>query len=147
MKQTVLHQKHLQSTSKMTDFQGWQVPLQFSDVLDEYHAVRAAAGLFDIGYLGRIEVSGAGAMPLLQKIITRTMAKMAEGSAHYALICNDSGFILDDLLIFRLPGGPSGHGYLLATNAGNTEKIMHWLKKHAAGDVHITDKTHALAHF
>ena len=60
MKQTVLHQKHLQANAKLTDFQGWQTPLSFSDVSAEYHAVRTAAGLFDISYLGRIEISGAG---------------------------------------------------------------------------------------
>ena len=54
MKQTVLHQKELQLSAKMTDFQGWQVPLQYSTVLDEYHAVRTAAGLFDVSFLGRI---------------------------------------------------------------------------------------------
>ncbi len=79
MKQTVLHQKHLQVNAKMTDFQGWQVPLQYSEVLDEYHAVRTAAGLFDIGYLGRIEITGTGAAALLQKVFTRNTAKMTEG--------------------------------------------------------------------
>jgi aminomethyltransferase len=88
MKQTILHQKHLQANARMTDFQGWQTPLQFSDVLAEYHAVRTAAGLFDIGYLGRIEISGTGAGTLLQKVLTRNTAKMTIGSAHYGLICN-----------------------------------------------------------
>lgn len=142
MKQTVLHQKHLQLNAKMTEFQGWQVPLQYSDVQDEYHAVRAAAGLFDIGCLGRIEVSGAGAAPLLQKVHTRNTEKMAEGTVHYGLVCNESGFILDDGLLFRL----SGNRYLLTTNAANTEKILHWLKKHASGDVTVTDATQTVAH-
>lgn len=147
MKQTILHQKHLRSNAKMTDFQGWQIPLQFSDAQGEYHAVRSAAGLFDIGYLGRIEVSGAGAMALLQKIVTHNIAKLAEGAAHYGLICNEAGGILDDILVFRLSDGPSGRRYLLSTNAGNTEKILLWLKQHAPADVEITDKTSALAHF
>ena len=145
MKQTVLHQSHLQASSKMTDVQGWQVPLQFSDVQDEYHAVRAFAGLFDIGYLGRIEVSGAGATALLQKILTRNTSKMAVGSAHYSLICNEGGFILADVLVFLVSNGSPHRRYLLTTNAGNTEKILHWLKKHAADDVRITDVTQALA--
>ena len=102
MKQTVLHQKHLQANAKMIDFQGWQIPLQFSDAPAEYHAVRTAAGLFDIGYLGRIEISGMGATPLLQKVLTRNIAKITTGSAHYGLICNESGFVLDDLLILHL---------------------------------------------
>lgn len=143
MKQTVLHKKHLQANAKLTDFQGWQIPLQFSEAQDEYHAVRTAAGLFDIGYLGRIEITGMGAAPLLQKALTRNTTKITLGSAHYGLICNGSGFILDDNLILRL----AADRYVLTTNAGNTEKILLWLKKHATDDVQIIDATHALAQF
>jgi aminomethyltransferase len=143
MKQTVLHQKHLQLNAPLTEYRDWQTPLQFSDVLDEYHAVRTASGLFDIGYLGRIEITGLGAAPLLQNVLTRNVAKIAIGSVHYALICNESGFILDDILILRL----AGNRYMLTTNAGNTDKIFLWLKKHATDDAQITDKTQALAQF
>ena len=147
MKQTVLHQKHLQAKAKMTDFQGWQIPLQFSEVQDEYYAVRTAAGLFDIGYLGKIEVSGASASAFLQNIITRNIAKMSEGSVHYGLICNTSGYILDDILVFLLPDGSSERRYLLTTNAVNTEKILLWLKKYAGSDVQIADVTSVMAQF
>lgn len=148
MKQTVLHQKHLRSAAKMMDYQGWQIPFQFSDLQDECIAVRTAAGLFDVSYLGRIEVSGAGASELLQHIITRNMSKITEGTAHYCLICSDSGFILDDPLLFHLPGGgASGRRYLLTTNACNTEKIISWLKEHAPADVQIADTTNVFAQF
>ena len=140
MKQTLLHHKHLQIKAKMTEYQSWQTPLQFSDALDEYHAVRTAAGLFDIGYLGRIEITGLSAASFLQKVTTRNIEKMTIGSAHYGLICNESGFILDDIVILRL----SGNRYLLTTNAGNTDKILLWFKKHVADDVQVTDKTPAL---
>ena len=143
MKQTVLHQKHLQTNAKMIEFQGWQIPLQFSEVLSEYHAVRTASGLFDIGCLGRIEITGMGAATLLQKVLTRNTAKITIGSAHYGLICNQSGFILDDVLVLHL----AGNRYLLTTTAGNTDKIHLWLKEHAADDVQITDKTQALSQF
>jgi aminomethyltransferase len=143
MKQTVLHRKHLQVNAKLTDYQDWQTPLQFSDALDEYHAVRTTAGLFDIGYLGRIEITGLGAEPLLQKVLTRDIAKITIGSVHYALLCNESGFVLDDVLILHL----AANRYLLTTNAGNADKILLWLKKHATDDVHVTDKTRALAQF
>jgi aminomethyltransferase len=143
MKQTVLHQKHLQVNAKLTDYQDWQTPLQFSDVLAEYQATRTAAGLFDIGYLGRLEIAGSGAASFLQNVLTRNIAKITIGSVHYGLICNESGFILDDILILCL----AGDRYLLTTNAGNTGKILLWFKKHASVDVHITDKTQALAQF
>jgi len=148
MKQTVLHQKHELSKSKMTDYQGWQIPLQFSDIQEEYLAVRARAGLFDIGYLGKIEVSGAGAASLLQKIVTRNVSKIPEGVAQYGLICNDAGRILDDALILHLPvEKTSTDRFLLTTNAANTDKILLWLKQHASGeDVEIADKTPATVH-
>jgi len=143
MKQTVLHQKHLELKAKMTDLQGWQIPLQYGEVQDEYYAVRSAAGLFDISYLGRIEVSGPGAVDLLQKIFTRNTTKIAEGKACYGLICNESGFILNDGLLSRLPG----NRYLLSINAINAEKTLLWLKKPATGDVRITDNTQTIAQF
>ncbi len=142
MKQTVLHRKHELVKAKMTDFAGWQIPLQFSDIQEEYRAVRAAAGLFDIGYLGRIEVRGTGAAALLQNVVTWNLSRVAEGFAHYGLLCNEAGCILDDVLIFHLPSGKtSPDRYLLSTNAANTDKILLWLKQHASKAVEITDRT------
>jgi aminomethyltransferase len=146
MKQTVLHRKHEQQNARMTDFQGWQIPLQFSDALDEYHAVRYAAGLFDTCYLGRIEVTGAGAAGLLDRTLTRSASKMPEGSAQYGFLLNDAGGILDDGFIFRLPSADApGERYLLTTNAVNTEKILGWLRRHATENVEIADRTRETA--
>jgi glycine cleavage system T protein (aminomethyltransferase) len=148
MKQTVLHPKHELSKARMAEFQGWQVPLQFSDVQEEYHAVRSAAGLFDIGYLGRIEVSGAGAAALLHKTVTRNLSKMPEGSEQFGCICNSAGGILDDVFVFRLPAGETaGARWLVSTNALNTEKILAWLRHHASPDVQIVDRTGDTAQF
>jgi aminomethyltransferase len=146
MKQTVLHQKHLQLNAKMTDFQGWEVPLQYTNVPDEYHAVRTAAGLFDISFLGRIEITGRDAAVLIQKVFTRNTAKMSAGSAHYGFICNEAGFVLDDTVLFRFPEGQEDARYVLSTNAVNTEKIFHWLRKHASPRVQISDVTETLIH-
>ncbi|MCK9418399.1 MAG: glycine cleavage system aminomethyltransferase GcvT [Nitrospirae bacterium] len=143
MKQTVLHQKHLQANAPLTEYQDWQTPLQFSDTLAEYHAVHNAAGLFDIGYLGRIEIAGLASTPFLQNMLTGNIAKITIGSVHYGLICNESGFILDDILILHL----AVNRYLITTNAGNTDKILLWLKKHAIENVDITDRSQALAQF
>src|SRR5512135_214640 len=140
MKQTVLHQKHLRASAKMTEYQEWQIPLLFSDVQSEYQAVRTAVGLFDIGYLGRIEIAGSGASALLQRVLTRNIDKISTGSVHYCLICNESGFVLDDALILRL----ASNRYLLTTNTG---KILLWLEKHSTDDTQIIDKTQALAQF
>jgi aminomethyltransferase len=137
MKQTVLHQKHLFCNAKMTDFQGWQTPLLYSDVQEEYYAVRTAAGLFDIGFLGRIEVTGNSATNLLQNICTRNMSKIAEGTSGYSLICNESGFILSDSIVFHL----QTNRHLITINPITAEKIFLWLKKNATGDVQVNYAT------
>lgn len=144
MKQTVLHQKHLQLKAKMTDFQGWQVPQAYSDVLDEHHAVRTAAGLFDLGFLGRIEIAGRDASGLLQQVFTRNIRKMPEGTARYGLICDNDGRILDDCLLFRMGNGDDR--FLLSCNACNTGKILSWLSGHAPPHVRVSERTHSLAH-
>lgn len=141
MKQTVLYQKQLQANAKMTEFQGWQVPAQFFTVLDEYYAVRTAVGLFDLSFLGRIEVSGPGAADLLRTVFSRNMAKMTEAAASYGLICNETGNILDDGIVYHL----KGDRHLLTTNAVNTDKIHKWLTKHATPNVQVIDKTQELA--
>jgi aminomethyltransferase len=147
MKQTVLQQKHELLKAKMTEYQGWQIPNQFSEIQQEYNAVRYTAGLFDISYLGRIEVTGPESPALLQNIITSNILKIPEGSAHYSLICNDVGFILDDIFIHHLAAAKVlGGRYLLSTNAANTEKILNWLKEHESGNVQILDRSQTTAH-
>lgn len=145
MKQTVLHEKHLQLNAKMTDFQGWQAPQSYTDAVEEHHAVRTTAGLFDISFLGRIEVAGPNAVSLLQQVFTRNISKIAERSAHYGLICNEDGGILDDDMLFRFSDEQGGARFLLNTNPLNTEKILLWLRKHAPDDVEIKDKTQSVA--
>jgi len=144
MKQTVLHQKHLQLNAKMADFQGWQVPLQYSTALDEYHAVRKAAGLFDISFLGRIAIKGADASAFLQRVFTRNIDNLTAGAAAYGLLCNTGGGILDNAMLLHLPGDD---GFLLCTNAVNTEKIFSWLTTNAGANVELTDQTRSLTQF
>ncbi len=143
MKHTVLHQRHLQLTAKMTDFQGWQIPVQFSDPQNEYLAVRTAAGLFDAGFLGRIEVSGVNASKFLNTIVARNISKIPEGAFCYGLICNHQGGIISDALILHVPD----NRYLITTNPINTEKLIAWLKKHAEDNITIAEKTQDIAQF
>jgi aminomethyltransferase len=143
MKQTILHNKYLQLNTKMTDQHGWQVPLQFTELQDEYYAVRTAAGLFDVGFLGRIEISGAGATDMLQKIFTRNISKLAAGTSCYGMLCNEAGFIINDGIIFRL----NGNRYLYTASSLNAEKAFAWLKQHAGNDVRIEDRTQSMAQF
>lgn len=147
MKQTALNSIHSRTAAKMIEFQGWQLPSHFSDPTDEYHAVRGASGLFDVGFLGRIELTGAGSEALLQSIFSRDVSKMTERTALYGLLCDKAGFILDTVLLFKLqPEGP-GMRFLITTNAVSTDKVLAWLKKNAPKNAVITDLTGTLAQF
>ncbi len=147
MKQTALNSVHSKHAAKMIEFQGWQLPAAFSDPTDEYHAVRGAAGLFDVGFLGRIEVTGAGSETLLQTVFTRNVSKLTEGAALYGLLCNESGFILDTVLVFKLPPETPGKRFLITTNAVSTDKVMEWLNKNAVKNAAINDLTGTMAQF
>jgi len=147
MKQTALNPVHSQAAATMVEFQGWRLPAHFSTPADEYHAVRGASGLFDVGFLGRIEVTGAGSEALLQSVFTRNVSKMTEGAALYGLLCNESGFILDTVLVFQLQSDGPGKRFLITTNATSTDKILGWLKKNAAKNAVINDLTGTMAQF
>ena len=143
MKQTAIHMNHLQLNAKMGEFRGWDVPLLFSSINEEYHAVRYAAGLFDIGFLGRIEIAGTGSAAFLQQVFSRDVSRQAEGSALYGLLCTDAGAILADAILLRLTGGR----YLLTISAGTTEKVLSWLGKLEGKSVILTDHAEKTAHF
>ncbi len=146
MKQTALYSVHIQHNAKMAEFQGWQLPHQFSNATEEYFAVRAAAGLFDLGQIGRIEVSGSGAQELLQSVFTRNVARIGEGMSAYGLLCNEQGFIIDDGLLFHLPAQNGAERFLLTTNPIDTEKVMAWLSARAGSGISIIDRSAQLAH-
>jgi aminomethyltransferase len=129
----------------MTEFQGWNVPLQFSDPADEHHAVRSAAGLFDVGFLGRIEVAGTGAEPMLQALFSRDVERLAEGMAVYGLFCTPSGGVIDTTLLFKLPSGRNRKRFLITTSAFATDRVLAWLEERRGKDVELTDRTAELA--
>ena len=124
MKQTPLIAQHRAAGAKLVDFAGWEMPIQYSGVLDEYHTVRSKAGLFDVSHMGRLMVSGAGALAFLQSVTTNDVAKLAVGQAHYSMVCNDEGGIKDDIFVYRLK--PTD--YLLCVNASNRAKVLTWLQ-------------------
>ncbi|MBM4124089.1 MAG: glycine cleavage system aminomethyltransferase GcvT [Nitrospira sp.] len=129
MKRTPLYEGHVAAGAKLVDFAGWEMPIQYSGVVDEYQTVRTAAGLFDVSHMGRVLVSGPGALPFLQGVTTNDVAKLAVLESHYSMVCNQQGGILDDIFVYRI----KPQEYYLCVNASNREKIVAWLKKQATG--------------
>jgi len=120
---TPLYDAHIAHGAKFVDFAGWTMPLQYSGVLDEYQAVRRQAGLFDVSHMGRVAISGKGALVFLQMVTTNDVAKLGEHQAQYSMICNPDGGIKDDVFVYRL----EKENYLLCVNTANRQKILEWL--------------------
>src|SRR6266545_954972 len=135
LKRTPLFDRHVAMGARVVEFGGWEMPVQYSGIVDEHNAVRNAAGLFDISHMGEVEVKGKDALAFLQHIATYDVASIGEGHANYALLCQPAGGIVDDIFIYNLPDGD-----LVVVNASNTEKDFAWLLDNLAGfDVVLTN--------
>ena len=124
MKHTPLYQVHKSLNAKFTEFGGWEMPLQYSSIVTEHLAVRSIAGLFDLSHMGEIQVSGQGANELVQKLSTNDVSRLSNGRVLYTLLCNETGGIVDDLLVYR----HADNHYMLVVNAANIEKDLAWVE-------------------
>lgn len=124
MKSTPLNQIHRQLGARMVDFGGWDMPVQYSGVINEHLTVRSAAGLFDVSHMGEIEVSGAQAFDFLQYATTNDVSKLVDGQVQYTAMCYESGCVVDDLTLYRF----AADRYLLCVNASNTDKDFAWVE-------------------
>lgn len=113
----------------MIPFAGWLMPVQYSGILDEHRAVRNAAGLFDLGHMGQVRVTGPDALAFLQYTTTNDVSLLEPGDAQYSLLPNPQGGVIDDIIVYRLPDEP---GYFVVINAANRDKDVDWLQQHQA---------------
>ena len=142
MRQTPLIEQHRAHGAKLVDFAGWEMPIQYKGVLDEYRHVREAAGLFDVSHMGRIRVTGRGALEFLQRVTTNNVAAVSLMGAQYSMVCNPNGGIKDDIFIYHT--GPDE--YLICVNASNRSKIVTWFYEHQGStSVRILDESDELA--
>ena len=128
MKKTTLYNTHLALNAKMTPFGGYEMPVQYSGVTKEHLAVRSGVGVFDVSHMGEFLVSGAQALDLLQYICSNDISKITLGKAQYNYFPNETGGIVDDLIVYRLKETE----YLLVVNASNIDKDWSWIEKHNA---------------
>jgi aminomethyltransferase len=134
---TPLYDWHVAHGARVVDFAGWDMPVQYTSIIEEHQAVRTSCGLFDVSHMGRLSFAGADALGLIQQVFTNNAATMKEGQVRYGLICNEQGGIRDDVLVYRWP-----YGWAMVVNAGNRTKIVDWLGQHKGGrDVQMTDQT------
>jgi aminomethyltransferase len=140
LKSTPLHTWHQANGGRLVDFAGWSMPVQYTSILDEHHATRKAAGLFDVSHMARIRFDGAGADKFLDGLLTRRVEGLAPGKVRYSLMTNEAGGILDDVLVYSLEDDDGTPFHWLVVNAGNREKISAWLQKHLASTNEVTMK-------
>jgi aminomethyltransferase len=133
MKRTPLYAAHRRAGAKMVEFAGWDMPVQYTGVIEEHLAVRSRAGLFDVSHMGEIEVCGPDAEDFSQRISANDVARMKVSQAQYNLLLNDDGGVVDDVIFYRL----EPDRFLICVNASNTEKDFRWIREHAAGRVEI----------
>ena len=127
--QTALHDWHQAHGGRMVEFAGWSMPVQYSTILDEHRAVRERVGLFDISHMGRILFSGPDVLPWIERVTTNHAATLVPGGIQYSLMVNESGGVIDDLLVYHAPDD----GYSIVCNASNRSKVIDQLKAHKVG--------------
>jgi aminomethyltransferase len=138
-RRTPLYDWHAGHKARMVPFGGWDMPVQYAGIGPEHRAVRTAAGVFDISHMARVSFGGPGALALLERVFTNSVASMKDGQVRYGLVCNEAGGILDDILVYRMPTG-----FAAVVNASNREKILAWLQLQADGVyVEVSDDTFA----
>ncbi len=140
-RRTPLYPTHLALGARTIPFGGWDMPVQYSGILEEVKAVRTGAGIFDVSHMGRLYVSGVRAAEFLDWVLTGSAADLAVGRARYCLICNEAGGTIDDTIFYRL----AEDRYLLIPNAGNRAEVLAWFQRWIAekfpGGCTVEDRT------
>ncbi len=134
-RKTPLHSVQKELGARFVDFAGWDMPVQFSGVLDEHAAVRTAVGLFDVSHMGEVRLQGKDAVAFADYLVTQNIAGLQVGRAVYCLMCNQSGGIVDDLIVYREPDA-----VFLVINSATTDKdVAHIRERAKAFNVDVTD--------
>ena len=134
-KRTPLYDAHVRLGGRIVEFGGWDLPVQYTSIVDEHKATRTVAGVFDVSHLGRVELRGPGALATLQHISTNDASTLEVGKAQYSLMLNERGGIIDDIFIYRLT-----ESYLIVINAATSEKDIAWMRSHLS-NAELIDRT------
>ena len=128
LKRTPLHDAHVKAGARMVPFGGWDMPVQYTGIVEEHRTVRAAVGIFDVSHMGEFEVEGPQALDALQSLTTNDASTLDIGQVQYSALCTTDGGIVDDLTVYRL----GADRYMLTVNAGNIDKDWAWVSRHAS---------------
>lgn len=133
MERTSLYEEHIALNGKLVDFAGWELPVQYTSIIEEHLAARSKAALFDVSHMGEITVKGKNAEQYMRKMIPTSLDRLEPGRCMYSCLCNDRGGVIDDLFVYMI----GLDDFLLVVNASTTEKDMRWLTSHVEGEVEV----------
>ena len=142
LKRTPLYEEHVRGGAKMIPFAGYEMPVSYpTGIVEEHHAVRRSAGLFDVSHMGEIDIRGGDALGLVQLITTNDASRLEVGQVQYSVLCQEDGGALDDCLVYRFPDF-----YRVVTNASNHETDLAWIRKFAGRfGADVIDRTEEIA--
>jgi aminomethyltransferase len=124
---TPFYEIHKSLNAKIVDFHGWEMPLQYSGIIDEHVNVRKNVGLFDVSHMGRFKIKGPNAYDAIQNLVTNDISKLNDGHGLYSPMCYENGGIVDDVIVYRI----NKEDFLLVVNASNREKDLQWVVQHS----------------
>ncbi len=128
-RQTPLHATHVAAGARMVDFAGWDMPVNYGSQIEEHHAVRRDAGMFDVSHMLSLDLEGADATPFLRGLLANDVARLGDaGKALYSCMLDENGGVIDDLIVYRL----SDQDYRIVVNAGTADKDVAWMRKRIA---------------
>ncbi len=132
--------KHVVLKAKMIDFHGWEMPLQYSGIIDEHKNVRSNVGLFDVSHMGRFRIKGTESEDHIQHIITNDVSKISDNQSIYSPMCNESGGIVDDVIVNRI----NQNEFVIVVNSSNIKKDFEWIRQNTKSS-QIEDITNDVA--
>ncbi len=144
LKTTPLHDAHEELGARMMAFGGFDMPVQYSSIIEEHMAVRNEAGLFDVSHMGELLVRGPEALTLIQRLVTNDASNLYDGRAMYTVMCTPEGGIIDDLIVYRR----AEDLYMLVLNAANVERDVEWIREHNTDGTeleNVSDETALIA--
>ncbi len=139
VKRTPLFEQHLAAGGKMVDFAGWEMPLHYGSQIEEHHAVRQGAGMFDVSHMAVVDLRGEGVRDFLRMLLANDVARLKErGKALYSCMLREDGGVLDDLIVYAL----ADDFFRLVVNAGTRDKDLAWIRAQArAGDIEVVERS------
>jgi len=141
LRRTPLHKHHRERGARLVPFAGWEMPVQYSGVIEEHLAVRTCAGLFDVSHMGEVDLRGPRAVAVLQRLTCNDVAALDDGGAQYSAILTPEAGILDDVIVYRR----SAERFLVIVNAGNAAADFRWIREQAGAEADVVDRSDEFA--